>query len=133
MAFVPLEQPVRAFVPLKLLDQSILPESLVRVFALLERPALVLVYLRPLFRAFVPLEQPAKVLVNLRLLVRVFVLLRLLDLAFVNPRQLLMMREKNSSSHPTVARSQIVQPGRSGIILKAESRSPLFDQLNPLR
>jgi len=53
--------------------------------------------------------------------------------AFVNLRQLLMMRKKSSSSHPTGARSQITQPGRSAIILKAESRSPLFDQLNPLR
>ena len=102
-AFMALEQPVLVFVLLKLLDLAILPE--------------------PLLLVFVPLEQPALVLVNLRLLVR----------AFVNLRQLLMMRKKSSSSPPTGARSQIAQPGRSGIILKAESRSPLFDQLNPLR
>jgi hypothetical protein len=139
-AFMALEQPAMAFVLLKLPDLAILPEPLLLVFVLpsllvqafmaLEQPALAFILLKlldlailpePLLLVFVPLEQPALVLVNLRL-VR----------AFVNLRQLLMMRKKSSSSPPTGARSQIVQPGRSEIILTAASRSPLFDQLNPL-
>ena len=49
-----------------------------------------------------------------------------LGLASVNPEKLLLARKNRSSSSPPGASSQIAQPGRSGIILQAKSRFPLF-------
>ena len=52
--------------------------------------------------------------------------------AVLNLGKLLLMRKNIRSSSPTGASSRLLYLGRSGIILKAKSRSPLFDSLNPL-
>ena len=75
------------------------------------------VLLEPLVPAFVALE----------LLFLVVLTLEPLLLGFVNLEKLLMVRKNIRNSPPTGASSQIAQPGRSGIIIKATSRIPFYD------
>jgi len=49
-----------------------------------------------------------------------------MGLAPGNPEKLLLARKNRTSSSPPGASSQIAQPGRSGIILQAKARFPLF-------
>ena len=81
----------------------------------------------PLVRRFVLLGLLVRCSAPLEPLVLAFINLDPLVLGFINLKKLLLLRKSIRNSPPTGASSQIAQPGRSGIILHAKSRSPWFD------
>ena len=102
------------------------------VLAFMRPGPLVMAYklLQPLVVGFLPRKRLMGMLATAsdpqEPLVLASVLLEPLVLASVNPEKLLLARKNRSSSFPPGASSQIAQPGRSGIILQAKSRFPLF-------
>jgi len=108
MAVLPLKPPALAFVALK---------PLVQAFRNLE----------PLVQTFRNLEPLVQTFRNLEPLVLGFINLEPLVLGFINLKKLLMVKKNRRSSSPAGVNSQIAQPGRSGIILPANSRSSWFD------
>jgi len=118
MAYKPLEPLVAAFLLLKPLMGMLATASVPLgplVLASAPQELLGLAY-KPLVVAYKPLEP----------LGLAFMRPGPLGLASVNPEKLLLARKNRSSSSPPGASSQIAQPGRSGIILQAQSRFPLF-------
>jgi hypothetical protein len=95
---------------------SVLLEPLVLVFVALELLVLVFVLVEPLIQPSMPLEALVLAVLSLEPLV----------MGFVNLEKLLLLRKSIRNSPPAGASSQIAQPGRSGIILQAKSRSPWF-------
>ena len=96
---------------------SVLLEPLVLAFVALEPLVLAFVLVEPLIQPSMPLEALVLAVLSLEPLV----------LGFVNLEKLLLVRKNTRNSPPTGAGSQIAQPGRSGIIIKATSRIPFYD------
>jgi hypothetical protein len=98
--------------------------------ALLEPLVMASALLEPLVMASKPLEPLVAAFLLLKPLMGMLATASVppgpLVLAAVNPEKLLLARKNRSSSSPPGASSQIAQPGRSGIILQAQSRFPLF-------
>jgi len=88
------------------------------------------VLLEPLVMAYKPLEPLVVAFLLLKplrgMLAMASVPLGPPVMTSVNPEKPLMARRNPSSSSPPGASSQIAQPVRSGIILQAKSRFPLF-------